>query len=136
MDSTPCRLLTPKFQSTPSGPILGWAEKGMPAYSAFSVFTPRVSRLAGSTRVAEPPSHSARNSPPWLTRLVLATLIESGEVIGSMPGKEVPKAARTGWPAALSAANFSVRTKRPRCTMPPAPISYFCTMPSPSNQWW
>jgi hypothetical protein len=61
--SKPWPELMPKFQIVPSGSTLGWAEKGMPGRSGRQVFTPSVSSVRASMRVAEPPSHNASTSP-------------------------------------------------------------------------
>ncbi|MCY1512073.1 hypothetical protein D9M68_465200 [compost metagenome] len=102
--------LTPKFHTVPSGSTLGWAEKGMPARSARQVFTPSVSSVRASMRVAEPPSHSASTSPCIGSTLVLATLMASAEVGGSTPGGMVPKASVRWRPAFTSATRLGVAT--------------------------
>ena len=108
--SRPWPELTPKFHTVPSGSTLGCAENGMPARSARQVFTPSVSSVRASMRVAEPPSHSASTSPCSGSTLVLATLMLSAEVGGSPPCGMLPKVSYRRRPARTSATRLGVAT--------------------------
>ena len=61
---------------------------------------------------------SASTSPPCAMTLVLATFISSGDWGGGASLGLVAKAGSSQRPAALSATNFGVCTKRPSCVMP------------------